>query len=147
MPRRGVRPSWPCLTGPRAVASVTISEIRGITSSKLRTTDPTLAQPPAKQKSMVFDFGPEAAGSEVTIRFLYFTNGLRWIPSYRLTGNLDGKAHLLLQGEVVNDAEDLDAAELGLVVGVPNFRFRDDYSPRDLGDGAPCAWRPPPVPH
>src|SRR5207253_10250961 len=41
-------------------------------------------------------------------------------------------ADLSLQGELLNDMEDIDKAALELVVSVPNFRFKDTTSPLTL---------------
>jgi len=65
----------------------------------------------------------------VSLRILYFSPGVRWIPAYRLEGDIEDSAVLSLQGEVLNEAEDIERAALDLVVGVPNFRFKDVVSP------------------
>jgi len=86
----------------------------------------------SRTKRLNFDFGTESAGKEVTLKLFYFTGGLRWIPTYRVSGELKDKANLALQGEVLNEIEDLDKAALDLVVGVPNFRFKETISPLTL---------------
>jgi len=85
-----------------------------------------------RSKRLAFDFGKESAGKAVSLHLFYFTPGLRWIPTYRLSGDLKEKADLALQGEVLNDVEDVSGAALDLVVGVPNFRFKDAISPLSL---------------
>ena len=55
--------------------------------------------------------------------------GTSAIPTYRVSGELKDKADLALQGEVLNEIEDIDKAALDLVVGVPNFRFKDTAFP------------------
>jgi hypothetical protein len=67
---------------------------------------------------------------------MYFRPGVRWIPTYRLQlgggekGNGEKKfAHIALQAELLNEAEDLTDVPIDIVVGVPNFRFRQTPSP------------------
>jgi hypothetical protein len=86
----------------------------------------------SRSKRLNFDFGKDSAGKEVALKLFYFTGGLRWIPTYRVSGELKDKADLSLQGEVLNEIEDIDKAALDLVVGVPNFRFKDTTSPLTL---------------
>ena len=78
------------------------------------------------------DDGPYAAGTEVRLNLFYFTPGLRWIPTYRLGGDLETRGALSLQAEIVNELEDLQDTEVALVVGVPNFRFGQVVSPLSL---------------
>lgn len=71
----------------------------------------------------------------VDISFMYFQSGLRWIPTYRINLTEDqGKqmANMDLQAEFLNEAEDLDNIPVDIVVGVPNFRFKDTPSPLSL---------------
>ena len=79
--------------------------------------------------------GPAAGGAgaaPVDLRLFYFTPGLRWIPTYRLTGDLEHGGRLALQAELLNELEDLSGAEVDLVVGVPSFRFGTEISPLTL---------------
>jgi len=85
-----------------------------------------------RSKRLSFDFGKDAAGKQVSLTLFYFTAGLRWVPTYRVSGELKDKAELALQGEILNDVTDIDHAALDLVVGVPNFRFKDNLSPLTL---------------
>jgi hypothetical protein len=66
------------------------------------------------------------------VNLLYFRPGVRWIPTYRvdINGAKDKKfAKVSLQAELLNEAEDLADVPLDIVVGVPNFRFKDTPSP------------------
>ncbi|MFM8980525.1 MAG: hypothetical protein ACKOSS_08690 [Planctomycetia bacterium] len=85
-----------------------------------------------RAKRLTFDFGAASAGKPASLRLLYFAEGLRWIPTYRVSGALEADARLALQGEILNEAEDLAGAAVDLVVGVPSFRFRDVVSPLSL---------------
>lgn len=85
-----------------------------------------------RTKRLGFDFGKDAAGKKVSLKLFYFTAGLRWIPTYRVTGDLKEEAEIALQGELVNEIEDFRDVALDLVVGVPNFRFKETVSPLTL---------------
>jgi hypothetical protein len=85
-----------------------------------------------RTKRLGFDFGKEAAGKAVSLKVFYFTAGVRWIPTYRVTGDLKESAAIALQGEVINEIEDFSNVALDLVVGVPNFRFKETVSPLTL---------------
>jgi len=61
--------------------------------------------------------------------YQFLEKGIRWIPSYRIDLTDEKAAALVLQGEVVNDIQDLDSATLQLVVGVPNFLAGGALSP------------------
>jgi hypothetical protein len=111
---------------------IPIASVQGITATDLQIENLKYTHQPPKVKTLTFDFGTTAAGQEVTIRLIYFTRGVRWIPTYRLGVDFDGESSLELQGEVINDAEDFTSAALDLVVGVPNFKFREDISPLSL---------------
>jgi hypothetical protein len=84
------------------------------------------------EKSLVFEFEPEMAGKKVKMDVSYFGPGIRWIPTYRIALKPDGKADLVMQAEILNEAEDLTKVALDLVVGVPNFRFKEVVSPLAL---------------
>jgi hypothetical protein len=85
-----------------------------------------------RTKRLGFDFGKESANKAVSLKLFYFTAGLRWIPTYRISGQLKDKADIALQGEILNEIEDIQGAALDLVVGVPNFRFKENISPLSL---------------
>ncbi|MEM9943741.1 MAG: hypothetical protein AAF939_19415 [Planctomycetota bacterium] len=91
------------------------------------------------KKRISFQF--DKKDSDVKIKLMYFRPDVRWIPTYRvnLTGQesskqLRGKtktkvAQIALQGEIINEAEDFRDVPFHVVVGVPNFRFRNTPSP------------------
>ncbi|WP_224365406.1 DUF4139 domain-containing protein [Hyalangium versicolor] len=85
-----------------------------------------------RRKRLSLDFGSEAAGKALSVRIVYFTPGLRWIPTYRFEAQKGGQGALALQAELLNELEDIQGAPFDLVVGVPNFRFRDVASPLSL---------------
>jgi hypothetical protein len=109
-----------------------IGEVRAVRAASLVTKLPRKQTTTLREKRLSFEFGRDAAGKRVGLRILYFTEGFRWIPTYRLSGALVTDGELALQGEVLNGAEDVTDAEWSLVVGVPNFRFKDVPSPLAL---------------
>jgi hypothetical protein len=111
---------------------VPIGSVRTITGDDLVTRMTRTRQAIDRNKRLWFDLGPEAAGSRVTLRLFYFTSGIRWIPTYRLGGELKYDGQLALQGEILNEVEDITDAVVDLVVGVPNFRFKGTISPLSL---------------
>lgn len=109
-----------------------ISDIQTVTGPDLKTTIARTTRTETKSKGLTCDLGTGAAGKGVSLRLFYFTPGIRWIPTYRVSGLGASQAELALQGEVINELEDLRDCELDLVVGVPNFRFKDVVSPLSL---------------
>lgn len=63
---------------------------------------------------------------------MYLQKGLRWIPSYKVTLDGQGKAKLQLQATLVNELTDLQDVTLHLVVGVPSFKFEGQMDPMAL---------------
>ena len=106
------------------------SKIASLSCPSLASTDPNAAFVRAKRLS--FDLGQEAADKPVELSLMYFTPGLRWIPTYRVSGDLKQQADLALQAEILNELEDLKDVALDLVVGVPHFRFSQTISPLSL---------------
>ncbi|MGC4119678.1 MAG: hypothetical protein QM765_34925 [Myxococcales bacterium] len=85
-----------------------------------------------REKRLTLELGKAAAGQSVKLRLFYFVPGIRWIPTYRLQTQSGASAELALQGELLNEVEDLDRVAVDLVVGVPNFKFKDTVSPLSL---------------
>src|SRR5690606_18884722 len=109
-----------------------VADVRSVAGTGLRTTWTSRTKVTTRRKRLTFDFGAEAAGKDVVVSILYFSPGVRWIPTYRLTGDLDTDGTLALQAEILNELEDIDGAAVDLVVGVPNFRFGETISPLAL---------------
>ncbi|WPB79815.1 hypothetical protein KYC5002_11740 [Archangium violaceum] len=107
-------------------------DIRRVEGPKLSLECKRMVHVTERRKRLSLDFGAESAGKNLSVRIVYFTPGLRWIPTYRLDLKDGGKGSLALQAELVNELEDLRGSNLDLVVGVPNFRFRDVSSPLSL---------------
>jgi len=84
------------------------------------------------EKALLIEFGPGMAGQQAELTLLYFGPGIRWIPTYRISLEGDANARMAMQAEILNESEDLDGVDVDLVVGVPNFRFKDVVSPMSL---------------
>ncbi len=81
------------------------------------------------KKHLVLDFDPATTKDGVELDVCYFGPGIRWIPTYRVALAKGGTASLTMQAELLNESEHLDGVPVDLVVGVPNFRFRNCVSP------------------
>lgn len=82
---------------------------------------------PTKTASLTVTTEGAAADSELSVS--YVQEGLRWVPSYRVTVGDDGKATILLQATIVNDLTDLADVNANLVIGVPTFAFKGEVDP------------------
>ena len=109
-----------------------VNSIHSISAESLVTESRRTFETKVSRKRLSVSLGDDVAGKDVTVRLLYFAPGLRWIPSYRVSGELKDAANLALQAEVLNEAMDLDGVALDLVVGVPHFKFRNVVSPLSL---------------
>ncbi len=109
-----------------------VVQVMTVAGTDLVTTMVRRTQQTVRSKRLGFDLGKDAANRKATLRILYFSEGLRWIPTYRISGNFEDKADISLQGELINETEDISDAAVDLVVGVPNFRFKTTVSPLTL---------------
>jgi hypothetical protein len=108
------------------------SDVRTVSGPELITIMTRREEISSRKKALSFDMGKESAGKKVSLNLVYFSEGIRWLPTYRISGELADKAELSLQGEIINEAEDISDTGLDLVVGVPNFRFKNTISPLSL---------------
>ncbi|MBI3831787.1 MAG: hypothetical protein HY291_19860 [Planctomycetes bacterium] len=109
-----------------------VAEVRTVAGAELITKMQRKEEAVKRTKRLSFELGADAANQKAAIKILYFAEGVRWIPTYRISGEMVDKADLALQGEIVNEAEDIAGAAVDLVVGVPNFRFKTTISPLSL---------------
>ena len=109
-----------------------VSQVRTLAGKELTTHCLRPGEVATRSKRLTFDFGPDAAGKLVSLKLLYFTPGVRWIPTYRVNTGPSNKADLELQGEILNEEEDFTNAPVDLVVGVPSFKFKSTVSPMSL---------------
>jgi len=85
-----------------------------------------------RRKVLLLEFDSAGSQRSVEVQVLHLSPGIRWIPTYRLALNKDGGADMMMQAEILNEAEDITDVAVDLVVGVPNFRFKDVVSPLSL---------------
>jgi hypothetical protein len=109
-----------------------VAQVRTISAPELITTMVRSFESQTTRKRLQFEMGAAAAGQPVELDLVYFTPGLRWIPTYRLSGDLEDSGDLALQAEVLNEVMDLDGVAADMVVGVPHFKFREVISPLAL---------------
>jgi hypothetical protein len=109
-----------------------VAEVRTVSAADLITTIVRHETLRTRTKRLTIDLGKDAAGQPARVQLFYFTAGVRWIPTYRISGALEKDAEMALSGEVINDVEDVADSALDLVVGVPSFRFNEVVSPLSL---------------
>ncbi|HUT34997.1 MAG TPA: hypothetical protein VNE39_16015 [Planctomycetota bacterium] len=83
------------------------------------------------EKRLILEFDPKVADGAVEVEVFFLGPGIRWIPTYRVALG-EKEADMVMQAEVLNEAEDLPGIPVDLVVGVPSFRFRNLASPLTL---------------
>jgi len=76
-----------------------------------------------KQQQERLELRVDGGGDEAKVGVIYVQKGFRWIPSYRVEIDGDGKAKVRMQATLVNDLIDVEDALVNLVVGVPQFAF------------------------
>ncbi len=106
------------------------SNIKSFIIQDMKHTLPRTLTTIERTKRLTFRF--DEADKQRNLDLLYFRPGIRWIPTYRVSLSDDPKvktASISLQAEILNEAEPLDEVPLDIVVGVPNFRFRELPSP------------------
>jgi hypothetical protein len=107
-----------------------VAQIRTLVVKDMKTTVAKTLKSTRRDKRLCFTFAEKEKKQALTL--MYFRPGIRWIPTYRVQLNEDQKnktAEMSLQAELLNEAEDLNEVPIDIVVGVPNFRFRDTPSP------------------
>ncbi|GAB5401876.1 MAG: hypothetical protein Aurels2KO_01070 [Aureliella sp.] len=122
--------------------TIEIEEVRGLRISAM---EHTLTQKTGVERRKRLSLHTDKPNAEVTIQLMYFRPDVRWIPTYRVEltdqqtqapkgyeGGNFRTAKLSMQAELLNDAEDLTNVPIHIVVGVPNFRFKDTPSPLTL---------------
>lgn len=106
------------------------SNIKSFLIQDMKYTLPRTLTTIERTKRLTFRF--DEAEKQRNLDLLYFRPGMRWIPTYRVNLSNDPKvktATISLQAEILNEAEPLEEVPLDIVVGVPNFRFRELPSP------------------
>jgi hypothetical protein len=86
------------------------------------------------QNTLTLQFGDGSAGKDTDVGMMYLQRGIRWIPNYKVTLDGKGTAKIALQGTIINDLIDLSDTSMNLVIGVPNFTFKDTPDPIGMQD-------------
>jgi len=129
---------------------VKANEVRQLMIKDMVTTIDQNINENRRRKKLTIKF--KEANRKVQVTMIYFRPGFRWIPSYRInlsqavaevdeeskkesgSSHVNQKklANIIMQGELINEAEDLIDMPIDVVVGVPNFRFKNTPSPMVL---------------
>ncbi len=93
---------------------------------------PRLPEGTSSGKQPVLRFRAKGASGPVRLSMGYLRGGFGWTPAYRIVLEDDKTAAIAMQAVVINDAEDLEQADVFFVVGFPNFTFARVVSPLSL---------------
>jgi len=107
-----------------------VAQVRSLSVKNMKTTLARTVTTSRRTKRLTLEFDKPKQRHLVNV--MYFRPGLRWIPTYRIelaAEKAKKTANIALQAEILNEAEDLKGVPLDIVVGVPNFRFRETPSP------------------
>jgi hypothetical protein len=106
-----------------------------------RIVDVTFQEPPAtllpeeefrNLLTLKLDWDNEAPGESAQVGLMYLERGIRWIPSYKVTIDGNGRARVELQATLINELVDLENVTANLVIGVPSFMFKETVDPISL---------------
>jgi len=75
------------------------------------------------------DWGRNKPAESANVGLFYLQKGVRWIPSYKVELDGEGKAMVKLQATLLNELADLEDVSVNLVIGVPTFAFKDTLDP------------------
>lgn len=120
-------PGFLLLRSGEKVTALNINEITGIEFAS----KPNLTAQVADQRKS-FRFRVRNAAGKLPLTVGYLENGLGWTPSYLVEMKDKNTAGITMQATVINDAEDLEHADLFFVVGYPNFKYSAIDSPMTL---------------
>lgn len=70
-----------------------------------------------------------------SLQMMYLAKGISWVPSYHIEMMTEAQARVTLSAMLMNDLEDLENANMNLVVGVPNFAYTYLQSPLISNEG------------
>ena len=79
--------------------------------------------------TLKLDWGKAKPAKAANVGLFYLQKGMRWIPSYKVEIDGDGKAAVKLQATLLNELADLEDVSVNLVIGVPTFAFKDTIDP------------------
>ena len=79
--------------------------------------------------TLKLDWAKAKPAKTANVGLFYLQKGVRWIPSYKVEIDGDGKAAVKLQATLLNELADLEDVSVNLVIGVPTFAFKDTIDP------------------
>jgi hypothetical protein len=79
--------------------------------------------------TLKLDWGNAKPAKAANVGLFYLQKGVRWISSYKVEIDGDGKAAVKLQATLLNELADLEDVSVNLVIGVPTFAFKDTIDP------------------
>src|ERR1035441_1894566 len=79
--------------------------------------------------TLKLDWAKAKPAKAANVGLFYLQKGVRWIPSYKVEIDGDGKAAVKLQATLLNELADLEDVSVNLVIGVPTFAFKDTIDP------------------
>ncbi len=116
--------------GVRLVTLVSIAEVTLVGENpKLTIADSTTTP------CMTMSFGGERRSGTADVGIMYLQSGLRWIPGYKIVlDEAKNTARISLQATLVNDLADLDNVTAQLVIGAPQWDYKDTADPMVLSE-------------
>ncbi|HWZ96523.1 MAG TPA: hypothetical protein VN025_02055 [Candidatus Dormibacteraeota bacterium] len=94
--------------------------------------DDTVFHEKIEQPRSALRFKVKGANDKTELTMGYLEHGLGWTPSYMISLTDDKTAQITMQAVMIDDAEDLNNADVFFVVGVPNFAYSETPSPMSL---------------
>ncbi len=86
--------------------------------------------------TLKLDWGKSRSAETAHVGMVYVQRGIRWIPSYRVEIDGNGRAAVQLQATIINELADIDDVKAHLVIGVPRFAFEKTPDPISLQEAA-----------
>lgn len=116
------------LKAAEGIRAVPVNQIQQVTFLD-NPSDSVMRKESKDTMALHLDWNGQKPAAEATVGMAYVQLGIRWIPNYRVEIDGNGKAVLKLQGTIINELADLDDVKTHLVIGVPNFAFKDVLDP------------------
>src|ERR1035437_3846436 len=79
--------------------------------------------------TLKLDWAKAKPAKTANVGLFYLQKGVRWIPSYKVEIDGDGKAAVKLQATLLNELADLEDVSVNLVIGVLTLAFKDTIDP------------------
>lgn len=108
------------------VKAMPVSQIQNITF--LETPNDRITGKETKD-TMTLKLEKSKQSDTAQVGMAYIQKGIRWIPGYRVEIDGKGKAVIKLQGTIINELADMEDVQTHLVIGVPNFTFKETPDP------------------